>query len=71
MSAGLISRPIINIPWTTPPVIGHYLATGGDWRAAAWGAASLVLAMLVYLPFARALERSRLAAGTDATTRER
>lgn len=71
MSAGLISRPIINIPWTTPPVIGHYLATGGDWRAAAWGAASLVLAMLVYLPFARALERSRLAASTDATTPER
>ncbi len=62
MSAGLIGRPVVNIPWTTPPVIGHYLATGGDWRAAVWGAASLGLAVLVYLPFARALERRRLAA---------
>jgi PTS system cellobiose-specific IIC component len=38
------------------------LVTGGDWRAAVWGVVSLGLAMLVYLPFARALERRRLAA---------
>jgi PTS system cellobiose-specific IIC component len=62
MSAGLIARPVLNIPWTTPPVIGHYLVTGGDWRAALWGVVSLALATLVYLPFARALERSRRAA---------
>ena len=35
MSWGVISKPFVNIPWTTPPVIGHYLVTGGDWRAAA------------------------------------
>ncbi len=68
MSAGLIARPVVNIPWTTPPVIGHYLATGGDWRAAVWGAFSLGLAMLVYLPFARALERRRLAASAGTAT---
>ena len=62
MSAGVIARPVVNIPWTTPPVIGHYLATGGDWRAAVWGAVSLGVAVLVYLPFARALERRRIAA---------
>jgi PTS system cellobiose-specific IIC component len=62
MDAGLIGRPYVNVPWTTPPVIGHYLVTGGDWRAAVWGVVSLGLAMLVYLPFARALERRRLAA---------
>jgi PTS system cellobiose-specific IIC component len=71
MSAGIIARPVINIPWTTPPVIGHYLATGGDWRAALWGAASLGLAMLVYLPFARALERSRLAAASASSPVEK
>ena len=60
MSWGVISKPFVNIPWTTPPVIGHYLVTGGDWRAAAWGAVSVVLAMLVYYPFARAAERQRL-----------
>ena len=47
------------MPWTTPPIIGHYLVTGGDWRAAVWGALSIVIAMVVYFPFARAAERQR------------
>ena len=55
-----IARPFVNVPWTTPPVIGHYLVTGGDWRAAVWGVVSIMLAMAVYYPFARAAERQRL-----------
>jgi PTS system cellobiose-specific IIC component len=58
----VISKPFVNIPWTTPPIIGHYLATGGDWKAAIWGATSIVLAMLVYYPFAKTAERQRLKA---------
>jgi PTS system cellobiose-specific IIC component len=57
ISWGVIHKPFVNVPWTTPPIIGHYLVTGGDWRAAAWGAISVVIAMLVYFPFARAAER--------------
>ncbi len=60
MSWGVIQRPFINVPWTTPPVIGHYLVTGGDWRAAVWGVVSLAVAMVVYYPFAKAAERERL-----------
>jgi PTS system cellobiose-specific IIC component len=59
MAAGWIGRPLVNVPWTTPPVLGHYLMTGGDWRAAAWGCASLAIAMVVYYPFARMAERER------------
>ena len=59
MDWGLVARPLVNVPWTTPPVIGHYLVTGGDWRAAVWGVVSLLLAMAVYYPFARAAERRR------------
>jgi PTS system cellobiose-specific IIC component len=59
MEWGLIQKPFVNVPWTTPPIIGHYLVTGGDWRAAVWGAASIVLAMFVYYPFARAAECQR------------
>ena len=59
MSWGLVQRPFINVPWTTPPIIGHYLVTGGDWRAAAWGVVSLAIAVVVYYPFARAAERAR------------
>jgi len=57
MSWNLIQRPFVNVPWTTPPIIGHYLVSGGDWRAAVWGVLSIVIAMIVYLPFARAAER--------------
>jgi PTS system cellobiose-specific IIC component len=60
MRFDLVHRPFVNVPWTTPPIIGHYLVSGGDWRAAAWGVVSIVIAMLVYWPFARAAERQRL-----------
>jgi PTS system cellobiose-specific IIC component len=59
MQWGAIHKPFVNVPWTTPPIIGHYLVSGGDWRAAVWGAVSIVVAMLVYFPFARAAERER------------
>ena len=66
----LINKPFVNVPWTTPPIIGHYLVSGGDWRAAAWGAVSIVIAMAVYYPFAKAAERQRLAAEAAGTARE-
>jgi PTS system cellobiose-specific IIC component len=66
MSWGIIGRPFVNVPWTTPPVIGHYLVTGGDWRAAVWGAISIVIAMFIYYPFAKVAERQRLAAEAAA-----
>lgn len=67
MQWGLIQKPFVNIPWTTPPIIGHYLVTGGDWRAALWGALSIPIAMAIYFPFARAAERHRLAQPASGT----
>jgi PTS system cellobiose-specific IIC component len=63
MSWGLVQRPFVNVPWTTPPIIGHYLVTGGDWRAAVWGVASLAIALAIYYPFTKAAERARRAGG--------
>ena len=63
MHWNVIGRPFVNVPWTTPPIVGHYLVTGGDPRAAVWGAVSILLATLVYFPFARAAERQRQAGG--------
>jgi PTS system cellobiose-specific IIC component len=71
MDWGLIHRPFVNVPWTTPPVIGHYLVSGGDWRAAVWGVASIIIAMIVYLPFAKAAERQRLREGTGRVAESR
>jgi PTS system cellobiose-specific IIC component len=58
----VIGKPFVNVPWTTPPIIGHYLVTGGDWKAAIWGGLSIVIAMMVYFPFAKVAERQRLQA---------
>jgi PTS system cellobiose-specific IIC component len=65
MNWGLIQRPFVAVPWTTPPIVGHYLVSGGDWRAAAWGVISIVIAMAVYYPFAKVAERQRLDAERD------
>jgi PTS system cellobiose-specific IIC component len=62
MHWNVIHRPFVTVPWTTPPIVGHYLVTGGDWRAAVWGAVSILIAMAVYFPFAKAAERQRLRA---------
>ena len=57
MQGSLIHKPFVNVPWTTPPIVGHYLVSGGDWRAAVWGALSIAIAAIVYFPFAKAAER--------------
>jgi PTS system cellobiose-specific IIC component len=70
MHWGVIQKPFVNVPWTTPPIIGHYLVSGGDWKAAIWGATSIVMAMMVYYPFAKAAERQRLKAEAAGTAHE-
>lgn len=70
MDWGIIRRPFVNVPWTTPPVIGHFLMTGGDWKAAVWGVVSILIAMTVYYPFAKAAERQRLNAEAKGTATE-
>jgi PTS system cellobiose-specific IIC component len=64
----VIHKPFVSIPWTTPPIIGHYLVSGGDWKAAVWGALSIAIAMMVYFPFAKAAERQRVRTESDATS---
>jgi PTS system cellobiose-specific IIC component len=66
----LINKPFVNVPWTTPPIIGHYLVSGGDWRAAVWGVVSIGIAMVVYYPFAKAAERQRLRAEAAGVAHE-
>ena len=50
-STGLVEKTVAIVPWTTPPVISAYLATGGDWRAALLSVILLVLSILIYIPF--------------------
>jgi len=69
VSWGVIHKPFVGVPWTTPPIIGHCLVPGGEWKAAVWGEMCMLIAMAVYYPFAKAAEHQRLkaeAAGTAA-----
>lgn len=44
-------------PWTTPPIFGAYLATGGSWQAAVVAAGTFLLSILMYAPFVIASNR--------------
>lgn len=50
-AAGLINHVVVQIPWTTPPVISGFLATGGDWRAAVLQVLIIAVSVFIYLPF--------------------
>ncbi len=63
MSMGLVSPVVVAVPWTTPPFINVFLATGGDWFAVILQLLNLVLGVLIYLKFLKMLEASHLDEG--------
>lgn len=54
---GWVSPAIIQIPWTTPPLLQPYLATGGDWRAVIAQLILIIFAFIMWYPFAKMWER--------------
>jgi len=66
MYFNLIGRPVAQIPWTTPPLLSHYLVTGGDWRAVIWGVICIALSSIIYYPFFKTMEKNRLK-GSEAS----
>lgn len=57
---GLMTAPYISVPWTTPPLLYPYLATGGDWRAVVAQLVLFIIVGLVWYPFAKAYEKQLL-----------
>lgn len=53
---GWMSPCIALVPWTTPPLLSGFLATGGDWRAIIVQAVILVIGVVLYLPFMKVSE---------------
>lgn len=52
-AVGLINHVVVQIPWTTPPVISGFLATAGYWRAAVLQILIIAASVFIYLPFLR------------------
>ncbi len=60
MYYGLVSKPVgISIPWTTPPLLGGFLATAGDIRGALLQLINIVLAGIIYYPFFKILDKQK------------
>ena len=57
---GLMTAPYISVPWTTPPLLYPYLATGGDWRAVVAQLVLFIIVGFVWYPFAKTYERQLL-----------
>ncbi len=52
-SLNFMSKCVVYIPWTTPPLLSGYLATGGDFRAVIVQLIILVIGVFLYLPFVK------------------
>lgn len=59
-TAGLVNPVTITAPWTLPGPIGAYLATGGDWRAAALNVALIVVSIICYYPFVKVYDKQEI-----------
>lgn len=61
MSTGIVARPVgIVVPWTMPPIISGYLATGGKISGALVQVVTVAVSTLIYYPFIRSEDSSAL-----------
>ncbi|WP_077329037.1 PTS cellobiose transporter subunit IIC [Virgibacillus siamensis] len=59
MSIGLVGKPYIIVPWTTPPPFSGVLTTG-DWSGGVLMTFNLIVAMAIYYPFFRLYDKQLL-----------
>lgn len=55
---GLVSPIVAYVPWSVPPLINGYLASGGDIRNVILQLILIVIQVLIYIPFLKLYERS-------------
>lgn len=62
MASGLVAKPVgIVVPWTMPPIVSGYLATGGKISGAVIQIITLLVTVGIYYPFVRSIDKEQLA----------
>ena len=60
MQFNIIGRLCIEVPWTTPNVLGALLCTNLNIPAMIWAIMELVISYFIYLPFFKRQEKLEL-----------
>lgn len=59
MATGMVPPPAgIIVPWTTPPILNGFLATGNAWQGGVLQAFNLVVVMVIWWPFLKLLDKN-------------
>ncbi|MCM3705988.1 MULTISPECIES: PTS cellobiose transporter subunit IIC [Cytobacillus] len=60
MDMGLVAKPVgIAVPWTMPPIISGYLASGGHISGAVMNVVNILISFLIYTPFFKIYDRAK------------
>ncbi|MFD0051244.1 PTS cellobiose transporter subunit IIC [Actinomycetes bacterium NPDC127524] len=68
MDTGLVAKTVAVVPWTTPPLVSGFLATGGHISGAIMQLVSIVLDLLIYLPFFKLWDKMKHKEETGASS---
>lgn len=70
MASGLVPLTTgVTLPWTTPPIIGGFLATG-SWQGAVLQLVLVAVSFAIYYPFFKAADRRKLEEQNDSNPAE-
>lgn len=59
MATGLVPPPAgIIVPWTTPPILNGFLATGNAWQGGVLQAFNLLVVIVIWWPFLKILDKN-------------
>lgn len=62
MSGGIVSKTVgVAVPWTMPPVISGFLATGGDVKASVLQIILILIDFVIYFGFVKTLDKQLFA----------
>lgn len=61
MHFGIIGKIVVDVPWTLPPIVSHFLSTNGNFGAVIWGIISVLLSIGIYYPFFKKVDLEQYA----------